>query len=214
MYKDFEGKTKKEALDLASEELGIATDNLDVEVLESSKGIFKRGLVKVRVYFDNAVATVDKLDTADKFEDELIGFLKNLAEKMGYNADAYISAREDGKINIGIDTEYSNILIGKNGKNLDAIQLLVNVFSSKLGRKDLKVIVDIEHYRKRREEKIVDVAIKAAKSVRKTRGTRLLEYMNPFERRIVHTTLNNEKDIETVSEGEGVYKQVRVLYKG
>lgn len=215
MYKDFEGRTKKEALDFASEELGVEAENLDVEVLEISKGIFKKRLVKVRVYYDgHAEKTISKLEPQDEFEQEIIEFLENLISKMGYQSTVFIVAREDKKLSIEVDTEDCNILIGKKGKNLDALQLLVNVFCSKLGRRDTKIIVDIEQYRKRREDYINDIALKAGESVRKTKGTRLLEFMNPYERRLVHTALNDQKDLETISEGEGVYKQVRVLYRG
>jgi len=115
---------------------------------------------------------------------------------------------------VRIDSDSAAILIGKKGKNLDALQLLANVYAGRLGREDLRIILDSENYRIRREEAIVKMAYEVAERVRSTRNSVLLEPMNPFERRIVHTTLNDIVDIDTKSEGDGLYKQVRVTFRG
>jgi spoIIIJ-associated protein len=122
--------------------------------------------------------------------------------------------REDRKIGLKIDSGYSAILIGKKGKNLDAIQLLANIFAGRQGREDVRVILDSENYRIKREESLVRLAYTVADRVRDNRGSMLLEPMNPFDRRLIHTTLNDIADVETKSEGEGLYKQVRVYYRG
>ncbi|MBR4011894.1 MAG: protein jag, partial [Spirochaetaceae bacterium] len=93
-------------------------------------------------------------------------------------------------------------------------QLLANVYAGRLGREDVRVILDTENYRIRREESLVRLAYNTADKVRTSRSSILLEPMNPFERRLIHTTLNDIGDVETKSEGEGLYKQVRVIYKG
>ena len=100
------------------------------------------------------------------------------------------------------------------GKNLDALQLLLNVYAGKLGHESTRVILDTENYRIRREESLVRLAYTTADKVRSSKNSILLEPMNPFERRLIHTTLNDIPDIETKSEGDGLYKQVRVFYKG
>ncbi|MBO4731435.1 MAG: protein jag, partial [Spirochaetaceae bacterium] len=79
---------------------------------------------------------------------------------------------------------------------------------------DTRIILDSENYRIRREESLVRLAYNTADKVRTTRNSILLEPMNPFERRLIHTTLNDISDVETKSEGDGLYKQVRVIYKG
>ena len=107
----------------------------------------------------------------------------------------------------------SSILIGRKGKNLDALQLLANVYAGHLGREDVRVILDTENYRVRREENLVHLAYTTADKVRSTRLSVLLEPMNPYDRRIIHTTLNDISDIETKSEGEGLFKQVRIMLK-
>ena len=94
------------------------------------------------------------------------------------------------------------------------MQLLANVYAGRIGREDMRVILDSENYRIRREESLVRLAYTTADRVRMNRGSVLLEPMNPFERRLIHTTLNDIGDIDTKSEGEGLYKQVRVFFKG
>lgn len=149
----------------------------------------------------------------DEFEEKLIEFIETVTKKMGYPGRANIAYREPNKVGFNIDSEHSGILIGKKGKNLDSLQLLANIYAGRLdeGR---RVVVDAENYRSRHEDSIIKNARRTASQVRKSRRSRLLEPMNPFERRLVHTTLNDMKDIETKSEGDGLYKQVRILYRG
>lgn len=149
----------------------------------------------------------------DEFEKKMIEFIQTVTKKMGYPARANIAYREPNKVGFNIDSEHSGILIGKKGKNLDSLQLLANIYAGRLdeGR---RVVVDAENYRSRHEDSIIKNARRSAAQVRKSRRSRLLEPMNPFERRLVHTTLNDMKDIETKSEGEGLYKQVRIIYRG
>jgi spoIIIJ-associated protein len=112
-----------------------------------------------------------------------------------------------------IESEHSGILIGKKGKNLDAIQLLVNLYAGKLMEDPKRIIIDVEKYRERRESNLVKLALRTAEQVRRTKRSKLLEPMNPFERRIIHTALNDMEDIATKSDGEGLLKQVRVIYR-
>lgn len=263
MVYEFEGRTEKEAIDVAAAELGLARDEFDVEILETqSGGLFKKGKVRLRVHvhsnarpapISEAAAAqaagrpipeprydregrgvrrergADSADEprgaasrpatpspegADEFEAKILEFVKTTVEKMGYACEVSVLFREDKKLGVRLDSEHASILIGKKGKNLDALQLLVNVYAGRLGREDLRIVIDSENYRIRREEALVKLAYESAEKVRRTRGSLLLEPMNPFERRIIHTTLNDIVDVETKSEGEGLYKQVRVLWKG
>ena len=133
---------------------------------------------------------------------------------MGYDVKVDVMFREEKKIGIKLESSSSSILIGRKGKNLDALQLLLNVYAGKLGHEEVRVILDTENYRIRREESLVRLAYTTADKVRSSKNSILLEPMNPFERRLIHTTLNDIPDIETKSEGDGLYKQVRVIYKG
>ncbi|MBI9107147.1 MAG: protein jag [Spirochaetales bacterium] len=211
MIKEFEGKTEKEAIDKAVEELGIDREEFDVEIITKPKtGIFRKGSVKIKVYVKDSEKTGVAVDG---FEEKVIEYLEILIEKMGFPGKGSIAFREEKKIGIEIVSEHTGILIGRKGKNLDSIQLLLNVYAGRLGS-DCRVIIDAENYRERREENLVRLAKKSADQVRRTRGSRLLEPMNPFERRLVHTTLNDLTDIDTISEGDGLYKQIRVLFRG
>ncbi len=223
MYKDFEGKTESEALQKAREELQLKNDDVYVEVLEETKkGLFKRGYVKIRVYYgeeekediEKAAKETEtastRLNPESDIERKVVDFVTTLINKMGYDANVIITSRRDSKISLNIESDKSNIIIGRKGKNLDAIQLIANVYAAKIDE-DAKIVIDSENYRMRHEDLIVRDALKAASYVRRTGRSKLLEPMNPFERRLVHTALNDFKGVETKSEGEGVYKQVRII---
>lgn len=219
MYKDFEGRTETEALSKAREELGLENDDVYVEILEQvKKGLFKKSYVKIRVYYgeddeneeDVNNISSPSLEPENENERKLIAFLTELISKMGYEGKVQISSRKDNKISLKIESDDSNILIGRKGRNLDAIQLLANVYIGHFDE-DVKVVVDTENYRKRHEEQIIRSAYRAAEYVRKSGRSKLLEPMNPFERRLVHTSLNDVEGVDTKSEGEGLYKQVRII---
>ena len=240
MVYEFEGRTEKEAIDRAAEELGLEKDDFDVEILENQRsGLFKKGYVKIQVHTNRPERSAEADDEdgeegyktsgperqmsqpifgdpepKNEFEQRMIAFVEGLIERMGYSGKAAILFREERKIGLRIDSEHSSIIIGKKGKNLDALQLLANIYAGRQGREDMRVILDSENYRIRREESLVRLAYTVADRVRENRGSILLEPMNPFDRRLIHTTLNDIADVETKSEGEGLYKQVRVYYRG
>ncbi|MCR4713588.1 MAG: protein jag [Treponemataceae bacterium] len=230
MTYEFEGKTEKEAIERAAAELGLETDQFDVEILETQKNsLFKKGYVRIRVQTDDdlekrSVEDDNSLTNSkrifadplpkDEFEKRLVDFISDMIEKMGYEVKVEVMFREEHKIGIKLNSPSSSILIGRKGKNLDALQLLANVYAGRLGREDVRIILDSENYRIRREESLVRLAYTTADKVRASHNSILLEPMNPFERRLIHTTLNDIGDVETKSEGEGLYKQVRVIYKG
>ena len=228
MTYEYEGKTEKEAIEKAAVALGLERDQFDVEILETQKNsLFKKGFVKIGVHVEENVKNGSNFSAeapkqkivADplpqgEFEEKLITFIKDVITKMGYEVKVDIMFREEHKIGIKLESSNSSLLIGRKGKNLDAMQLLLNVYAGRLGHEDVRVILDTENYRIRREETLVRLAYTSADKVRSTRGSILLEPMNPFERRLIHTTLNDIPDVETKSEGEGLYKQVRVFFKG
>ena len=231
MTYEYEGKTEKEAIEKAAAELNLERDQFDVEILETQKNsLFKKGYVKIRVHtLDNDKSYSDNEESdysenysrlvADplpqgEFEEKLIEFITSVVEKMGYDIKVQVTFREEKKLGIKLESSHSSILIGRKGKNLDALQLLANIYAGRLGHEEVRIILDTENYRIRREETLVRLAYTTADKVRSTRHSILLEPMNPFERRLIHTTLNDIPDVETKSEGDGLYKQVRVIYKG
>lgn len=213
----FEGKTEKEAIDKAVSRLGIDRDEFDVEIIETQeKGLFRKGKVRIKVQMqedEDDEAPARDVAPDSEAESALIEFLSSTIEHMGFPGAVKIQSREERKLNLEIESKFSGILIGKKGKNLDALQLILNVYAGKLNIPQ-KVFIDAEGYRGRREEALIRLARKTAEQVRKNRGSRLLEPMNPFERRLIHTSLNDMADIDTKSEGEGLYKQVRIIYRG
>lgn len=201
MIREFEGKNEQEAIAKAMEELQIELDEFDIEVVEGSKrGLFKKGNVRIRVRLE---------DEKPDLEDEVVTFVSTLLEKMGYPSTVRVNYRDNTKVNVEIVSDDSAIIIGRKGKNLDAIQLLANVFSGQR-RLGTKVVVDSENYRLRHEENLVRLAFRSAEEVMRSGHSRLLEPMNPFERRLIHTALNTMEGVTTKSEGEGLYKQVRI----
>ena len=215
MIREFEGKTEQEAIDMAISELGLERDDFDVEIIDQhKKTLFKRGSVKIRVHIPEPLSeetySNEVLSSESENEEKILEFIQNLITKMGYECKVNINFRKDLKLGFNIDSPNSSIIIGRKGKNLDAIQLLANVYAAKL-EEDYKIIIDSEDYRMRHEEYIVRNAFKNAEYVRKTGKSKLLEPMNPFERRLIHTALNDFNGVETKSEGDGLYKQVRII---
>ena len=226
MIYEFEGKTERDAIDKAVAELGLGSDQFDVEIVEIPKNsLFKKGYAKIRVHIDDDAGAVQKTterairnpsaqsegDT-DK-EKELFSFIDGLIQAMGYTAKLEILSREERKLVIKLSSDDSAILIGKKGKNLDALQLVANVYAGKIGISE-RIMLDCENYRIRREENLVRLAYTTADQVVTTKTSVLLEPMNPYERRLIHSTLADIHGVDTKSEGDGLYKQVRVLYKG
>ena len=216
MIREFEGKSEQEAIAKAMEELQLVQEDIDIEVVDSGKrSLFKKGTVRIRVHIHTGDDESVEEEVSEKiydedFEEKITDFLSTLLVKMGYPGSVEVNFRKPEKIGLNIVSQHSAILIGKKGKNLDAIQLLVNVFAGQIVS-HVKVVVDSENYRMRHEEYLVRLAFKTAQIVKKSGRSQLLEPMNPFERRLVHTALNDIDGIETKSEGEGLFKQVRII---
>ena len=230
--KEFEGKNEEEAINKAIESLGLDRDEIDVEIVETKKApfLFGGGRVRIRVHLEeerqpdvneredeeplSPRAAREPLPPQGDFEKAMIEYLQGLVERMGLAARVGIGFREERKLGLNIDTPDSGILIGKKGQTLEALQVIANIAASRLKEGAERIIVDTQNYRSRREQSLIRMARQTAQQVRRTRQSRLLEAMNPFERRLVHTALSKEGDIETASEGDGLYKRIRVLYRG
>lgn len=224
MVYEFEGKTETEAIDNALSELGLSQDEVYVEILEIQKSsLFKKGFVKIRVHVlssnnekmekedtEACECQEDKKESPDECKALLSSFISGLIEKLGYDADIENISTERKNLVVHLSSIDSPIVIGKHGKNLDALQLLANTFLSNRGFSSFRVLLDCENYRIRREESLVRLAYETADKVAISKRSILLEPMNPYERRLIHTTLTGIHDIETKSEGEGAYRRVRV----
>ena len=229
---EFFGTDEQEAVDEAARELGVSPETVRYQVLEvKKKGLFTKGGVKIAVQVadDAGASRIDTRRNVSRPHEpqpegsrgsrkaivgEVTGFINGMIERMGLNGAARVTANAEDKIHCDIGSHDSSLLIGKMGKTLDAIQLLANIVLQNKSHDHLKVIVDCEGYRERRQRKLIDFAEEVADNVRRTRSSRLLEPMNPYERRLVHTALTHYDDIETVSEGDGLYKQIRIKFRG
>jgi spoIIIJ-associated protein len=196
-------KTVQEAIDSALEELGADINDVEVEVLEEgNKGIFgiRSKSAKVRVTLKSS-----RLD-------EAVQFLEDILSKM--NVDVNIDKFEDeDSIQLKITGKDSGIIIGRRGETLDALQYLTSLVVNKKTDDYKRIILDIENYRQKREETLVKLAERLAERVIRYRKNVTLEPMNPYERRIIHSTLQSNEMVETHSIGEEPNRKVVITLK-
>ena len=202
---EIEGKTVEEALNRALVELGTEENMVNVEILDQgSKGLFnvigvKPAKVRVSLKYD--------------YIEEAHNILSNVISTM--KIDAEINIEEDNDtLHINLSGKNIGILIGYRGETLDSIQYLVSLVVNKVH--DLphkRVVLDTENYRSKREETLKGVAIKTANRVIKTKKAFKLEPMNPYERRIIHSALQNNAFVVTHSEGEEPFRRVVIELK-
>jgi spoIIIJ-associated protein len=141
-------------------------------------------------------------------------FLVDVFNAMGINASTeVIFDQENATVEINVDGDEMGVLIGKRGQTLDSLQYLVSLVVNKNSENYIKVKLDTENYRARRKETLENLAKNIAFKVKRTRKPVSLEPMNPYERRIIHSALQNDKYVETYSEGEEPYRRVVINVK-
>ncbi len=159
-----------------------------------------------------ALDDVDK-DSLKEVEDhEALTFLKDITEKMGLNLNFNAKA-DDGIVYLEMNGQDSRTVIGKRGQTLDAIQYLTSLVVNKDKDKYVKVVVDAENYRAKRQKTLEQLANRLAAKVVKTKKYVRLEPMNPYERKVIHATLQKNPNITTRSEGEEPYRRVIIELK-
>ncbi|MTI49792.1 RNA-binding cell elongation regulator Jag/EloR [Sporosalibacterium faouarense] len=200
-------KTVEEAIEDALAELDVEKEDTSIEVLEEpSKGLF--GLIGTKDAKVRVTVVHDPIEITENFLNALLNKMqikgKIKAEKKG--KDLHVEVE-------GVNDSDMGILIGKRGNTLDSIQYLLSLAINRDREKYIRVLLDSENYRKRREETLIRLAKKMASKVKATKRRVKLEPMNPYERRIIHSTLQKDYDIETHSEGEEPYRKVVIEYK-
>ena len=148
-----------------------------------------------------------------ELEKKAVEFLKGVFDSMDMNVD--ITATYDelmGELYVNLTGDDMGVLIGKRGQTLDSLQYLTGQVINKHGRNYVRVKLDTENYRERRKEALETLAHNMASKVKRTRKPMVLEPMNPYERRIIHSALQDEKEVTTKSEGEEPYRHVVVVY--
>jgi spoIIIJ-associated protein len=202
---EVEGKTVEEALNKALIELGTNKDMVDIEVLDhGSKGLFNVIGVKPA-----------KIRVSSKYNyiEEARNFIAHILNCMEIEARIDIKEEND-VIAINLSGEKMGVIIGYRGETLDSIQYLVSLVVNKVHElPHKKVILDTENYRSKREETLKGVAIKTANRVKKTRKVFKLEPMNPYERRIIHSALQEDVFVNTYSEGDEPFRRVVIELK-
>lgn len=196
------GKSVEEALRLALIDLEVSRDQVEIEILEEgSKGFLGIGAKETRI---RVTKKNDVIETARNF-------LSNILNQMSINAKLEIE-QNDEVLSINMIGEDMAILIGKRGQTLDSLQYLVSLVVNKEREDYLRVVLDTENYRAKRKETLEALAEKLASKVKKSRKNVILEPMNPYERRIIHSALQNNPSVSTKSEGEEPYRKVIIYY--
>ena len=161
---------------------------------------------------DLDIDPVNKEDLHEIENHEALAFLKEITEKMGLNLNFHAKAGED-IVYLEMDGKDSGTIIGKRGQTLDAIQYLTSLVVNKNSEKYIKVVIDAENYRAKRQKTLEQLANRLAAKVVKTKKYVRLEPMNPYERKIIHATLQKNPNIITRSEGEEPYRRVIIELK-
>lgn len=201
---EFTGKTVESALENALSELKVSKDKVEYTITdEGSKGFLSFGSrpAKIRVTLKKNI-----IEDCKKFLEEILS-------KMGIDSEVSIKEEKE-KVFVFVDGEDVGGIIGYRGETLDSIQYLLNVFVNKQNKGTYKrVILDAGSYRVKREETLKKLALKTAYKVKKYGRSMKFEPMNPYERKIIHSTLQNDNKITTHSEGQEPFRRIVVSLK-
>jgi spoIIIJ-associated protein len=198
-------KNVDDAITQATVQLGITSDQLEYEVVDKGSTGFlgigsKNAVIKARRKFS--------------VEGNARSFLTSVFEAMKMEVEILIMVDEDNHmLEVELKGDDMGILIGKRGQTLDSLQYLTNLAVNKNSEQYYKVKVDTEDYRKRRKDTLENLAKNIAYKVKRTKRPVSLEPMNPFERRIIHSALQNDRYVTTHSEGEEPFRHVVVTLK-
>ena len=198
-------KTVADAITEACQKLEVTSDKLEyVVVEEGSSGFLGIG----------SKSAIIKAKTKSSISDIAKDFLKDVFAAMNMVVAVDVKYDEDNKnLDVDLSGDEMGILIGKRGQTLDSIQYLLSLVVNKESEEYIRVKVDTEDYRKRRKETLENLAKNIAYKVKRTKRPVSLEPMNPYERRIIHSALQNDKYVTTHSEGEEPFRRVVVTLK-
>lgn len=202
---EISAKTVDEALTKALIKLETNSENIDYEIIEKESngilGLFSKP-AKIRVKVKESVDNI------------AVSFLKSIFEAM--NIEAFVKVvyiQEENTLDIDVSGEDMGVLIGKRGQTLDSLQYLTSLVVNKESGSYVKVKLDTENYRARRKETLENLARNISYKVKRTRKSVSLEPMNPYERRVIHSVLQNDKYVETHSEGDDPFRRVVITLK-
>lgn len=204
-YREFSAKTLDDAITDAKVKLEATTENFEYEVIDKgSSGFLGIGSRPAKIRARKI------LNAREKAEE----FLERVFDAMQISVNVNIVENMDEKVmNIDLSGDDMGVLIGKRGQTLDSLQYLVSLVVNKDGEEYVRVKVDTENYRQRRKDTLENLAKNISFKVKRTGRTVTLEPMNPYERRVIHSALQNDKFVETHSEGEEPFRRVVVALK-
>ena len=204
-YIEVSAKTVNDAITEACQKLGVTSDKLDYQVIEEgSNGFLGIG----------AKPAVIKATVKCSIEDNAKAFLNDVFEAMKLNVVISVKYDEAQRaMDIDLSGDEMGVLIGKRGQTLDSLQYLVSLVINKDAEDYIRVKVDTENYRQRRKDTLENLAKNISYKVKRTKRAVSLEPMNPYERRIIHSALQNDKYVSTHSEGEEPFRRVVVTLK-
>ena len=185
--------------ELEVEEINEITPN-NIVINEEVKSIDVKG--------DSENSIVDSEEQVRRVIQNAEDFLKKLLNQMGIECTINSEIAHENRISISLEGKNMGIIIGKRGETLDAIQYLVNIVANKERKEYIKIMLDTENYRARREETLRKLAFKLSKKVQKSKKPIILEPMNPYDRRIIHSALQESKIVKTHSEGKEPFRRV------
>ena len=209
-----EGKTTSEAIEKGLKELKLHRDQVEIRVLEQEKRSFFDILaprvvkveltVKEKPQKEEKILTEEDLEgTKNNIEDFIKEFLKNLGEEYKYDINI-----EKNEINVKIDGGNSGTLIGYRGETLNALQHILSLIANKHTSAKVRVLLNVDGYKEKREKTLEELALKVSKTVIRTNKSITLEPMNAYERKIIHSKLQDMTDIRTHSIGEEPHRRI------
>ena len=234
-YEEFTGKTVEDAITEACTKFTVTSDRLDYEIIEKGSSGFlgigtKAAVIKARALGENEERPVrevkeSKEESAEKNDksesvkanegnaSEIVlnndpkEFLDKVFSAMGLKVDVKVELINND-MNIELSGDEMGVLIGKRGQTLDSLQYLTSLVVNKGSSEYIRVKVDTENYRKRRKDTLENLAKNLAYKVKRTKRPVSLEPMNPYERRVIHSALQNDKYVSTHSEGDEPFRRV------
>ncbi len=204
-FVEFTAKTVDDAITAACQKFLVTSDRLEYEVTEEGSTGFLGFNAKPARILARVKGSVE--DTARDFLNDVLSAMKMMVV-VDVNYD-----EEDHFLDINLKGDDMGVLIGKRGQTLDSLQYLVSLVVNKEAEEYIRVKVDTEDYRKRRKETLENLAKNIAYKVKRTKRSVSLEPMNPYERRIIHSALQNDKFVTTHSEGDEPFRHVVVTLK-
>ena len=201
------GKTEEEAIASALQQLGKSREEVSVEIIERAKSGF------LGLGASPAVIRVS-YEAEDDQKAKVERFLRGLLEHMGAQAEIEITERGNDGLNVTLSGSGMGAIIGRRGETLDALQYLTSLQVNKGREGYIRVTLDTENYRAKREDSLRRLAQRMANRAQKTGRKVVLEPMNPYERRVLHTALQNHPAVTTHSEGEEPNRRVVIMLAG